>query len=93
VRLRSLFGHDHTRHILKVFQQPSKESFGGFGIPPRLNEDAEHDAVLIHPATVRIPGQGLAMPRLQGTGIAPARINSADGQNAMRKQRLIPDRL
>jgi hypothetical protein len=34
-------GHDHARHILKVFQQPSKEAFGGFTIPPWLNEDVE----------------------------------------------------
>src|ERR1700692_574317 len=45
-----LIGHDHARHVLKVFQQPSKETFGCFGIPPRLNEDVEHDAVLIHGA-------------------------------------------
>ena len=43
-----LIGHNHARHILKAFQQPSKETFGCFGIPPRLNEDVEHDAVLIH---------------------------------------------
>jgi hypothetical protein len=43
-----LIGHDHARHILKAFQRPSKESFGGFGTPPRLNEDVEHDAALIH---------------------------------------------
>ena len=43
-----LVGHDRTRHILNALQQSSEESFGGFGIPPRLNEDVEHDAVLIH---------------------------------------------
>ena len=43
-------GHDHARHILKAFQQPAKEPFGRFGVPPRLNEDVEHDAVLIHGA-------------------------------------------
>jgi hypothetical protein len=43
-----LIGHDHSWHILKAFQQPPKETFGCFGIPPRLNEDVEHDAVLIH---------------------------------------------
>ena len=43
-----LIGHDHAWHILRAFQQPSKEMFGYFGIPPRLNEDVEHDAVLIH---------------------------------------------
>jgi hypothetical protein len=34
--------------MLKALQQSSKQSFGGFGTPPRLNEDVEHDAVLIH---------------------------------------------
>ena len=43
-----LVGHDHAWHIFKAFQQPSKETFGCLGIPPRLNEDVEHDAVLIH---------------------------------------------
>jgi hypothetical protein len=43
-----LIGNDHARHILKALQQSSEESFGGFGIPPRLNEDVEDDAVLIH---------------------------------------------
>jgi hypothetical protein len=43
-----LIGYDHPRHILKAFQQPSKEPFGGFVIPSRLNEDVEHEAVLIH---------------------------------------------
>jgi hypothetical protein len=41
-------GHDHARNILKALQQPSKEAFGGFAIPPRLNENVEHNAVLIH---------------------------------------------
>jgi hypothetical protein len=41
-------GHDHARHILKAFKQSSEESFGGPGITPGLNEDVEHDTVLIH---------------------------------------------
>jgi hypothetical protein len=41
-------GHDHPRHTLKALQQPSKESFGRFCIPPWLHKDVEHDAVLIH---------------------------------------------
>ena len=32
-----LISDDYTRHILKAFQQPSKEAFGGFGIPPTLS--------------------------------------------------------
>src|ERR1700722_15320888 len=43
-----LIGHNHARHILQALQQPAKEPFRGFGIPPRLNEDVEHDAVLVH---------------------------------------------
>src|ERR1700722_20079437 len=43
-----LIGHDHARHVFTALQQPSKEAFGGFGIPPGLNEDVEHDALLIH---------------------------------------------
>ena len=45
-----LIGHDHARHILKAFQQPSEETLCCFGIPPWLNEDVEHNAVLIHGA-------------------------------------------
>ena len=29
-----LIGHDHARHILKAFQQPSEETLCCFGIPP-----------------------------------------------------------
>jgi hypothetical protein len=45
-----LIGHDHARDVLKAFQQPSKEAFGCFSIPPWLNEDVEHDGILIHRA-------------------------------------------
>jgi hypothetical protein len=51
----SLFiGHDHTGHISKTLQQPSKETFGCFGIPSWLNENVEHDTILVHgtPKTV-----------------------------------------
>jgi len=41
------YRHDHARNILKAFQQPAKEALRGVGIPPWLNEDVEHDAVLI----------------------------------------------
>src|SRR5258708_11503213 len=43
-----LIGHDHPRDILKALQQPSKEALRGFAIPPWLNEDVEHNAVLVH---------------------------------------------
>src|ERR1700704_2129055 len=42
-----LVGYDHARDILKALQQPTKEAFGSFGIPPWLNEDVEHDTVLV----------------------------------------------
>src|SRR6202011_823631 len=45
-----LISDNYTWHILKALQQSSKKSFGGFGIPPWLNEVVEHDAVLIHRA-------------------------------------------
>ena len=43
-----LVGHDHPRHILQTLQQLSEEALGGFGIPPGMNEDVQHDAILIH---------------------------------------------
>ena len=45
-----LIGHDHARRILKAFQQPSEETLCCFGIPPWLNEDVEHNAILIYGA-------------------------------------------
>ena len=45
-----LVGHDHAWDILKAFQQTSEETLCSLGIPPRLNKDVEHDAVLIHGA-------------------------------------------
>ena len=42
-----LVRHDHARHVLKAFEQPSEESFRGSGVSPWLNEDVEHDAVLV----------------------------------------------
>src|ERR1019366_7291875 len=41
-------GHDHTRHVIQALQQPSEKPFGRLAISPWLNEDVEHDAVLIH---------------------------------------------
>ena len=43
-----LIGHDHARDILKALQQPSKEALRGFGVSPWLNQNVEHNAVLIH---------------------------------------------
>src|ERR1700739_2176368 len=40
--------HDHPRHILQTLQQLSEKAPGSFGITPGLNEDVEHDAILIH---------------------------------------------
>ena len=49
-----LVGHDHRRHILQSIQQSSEETLGSVGITPILNQNVEHDAVLIHrpPKTV-----------------------------------------
>ena len=43
-------GHDHAWHVIKAIQQPSEKPFGRLTIPPWLNEDVEHDAVLIRGA-------------------------------------------
>ncbi len=40
-------GHDHARHVIQALQQPSEKPFGRLAISPWLNEDVEHDAVLI----------------------------------------------
>ena len=45
-----LVGHDHAWVILTGFQQTSEETLCSFGIAPRLNEDVENGAVLIHDA-------------------------------------------
>ena len=43
-----LIGHDHSRHVSQALEQTFEESLRSFGISPRLNEDVEYDAVLIH---------------------------------------------
>ena len=43
-----LISHDHARDILEALQQPSKEVLRGFSASPWLNQDVEHNAVLIH---------------------------------------------
>jgi hypothetical protein len=43
------------RDILKALQQPTKKAFGCFGTPPWLNEDIEHDAVLVHDTPKNVP--------------------------------------
>ena len=42
-----LVGHNHPRHILQTLQQPLEEALRGVGIAPGLNEDVEHNAILI----------------------------------------------
>jgi hypothetical protein len=41
-------GYDHARHILQALQQSFEEALGRFAITPSLNQDVEHDAILIH---------------------------------------------
>src|SRR3984885_5140034 len=45
-----LVGHDHPRHMVQSLQQAPEEALGGIGISALLNEDVEHNAVLIHGA-------------------------------------------
>ena len=42
-----LVGHDHPRHVLQTLQKPPEEALRGVGIAPGLNEDVEHNAILI----------------------------------------------
>ena len=55
-------GHDHPRHILQTLQQPGEDELCGIGITPGLNEDIEHNAVLI--VTVARSGYWVALMRL-----------------------------
>src|ERR1700676_4791863 len=45
-----LVGNEHPRYVVQTLQQAPEEALGGFGIPAFLNEDVEHNAVLIHGA-------------------------------------------
>src|SRR5260221_288783 len=45
-----LVRHDHPRHITQVPQQAPEEALGSFAIAAFLNEDVEHDTILIHSA-------------------------------------------
>ena len=40
-------GHDHPRHVLKSFQQSLEEPFRSGPIASSLNQDVEHNAILI----------------------------------------------
>jgi len=42
-----LVGYDHPRCIVQALQKPLEEALCGVGIAPGLNEDVEHDAILI----------------------------------------------
>jgi hypothetical protein len=44
-----LVSHDHSRDVLQTLQKPPEEALGGVGIAPGLNEDVEHNAILIEP--------------------------------------------
>jgi hypothetical protein len=45
-----LVSHDHSRDVLQTLQKPPEEALGGVGIAPGLNEDVEHNAILIDSA-------------------------------------------
>jgi hypothetical protein len=42
-----LVGHNHPRLVLQTRQQPFEEALCRLAIAPRLNEDIEHNAILI----------------------------------------------
>jgi len=42
-----LVGHDHPRYIVQDLHKPLEKALRGVGIAPGLNEDVEHDAILI----------------------------------------------
>ena len=42
-----LVSHDHSRDVLQTLQKPPEEALRGVGIAPGLNEDVEHNAILI----------------------------------------------
>jgi hypothetical protein len=45
---QQLVGHNHPRLILQTRQQPLEESLRRLGIAPGLNQDIEHNAILIN---------------------------------------------
>jgi hypothetical protein len=45
-----LVSHNHPRLIMQALQQPLEEARGSLAITPGLNEDVEHNAMLIHGA-------------------------------------------
>jgi hypothetical protein len=42
-----LVGHDHPRDVSQTLQKPPEEALRGVGIAPDLNENVEHNAILI----------------------------------------------
>ncbi len=55
-----LVGHDHPRDVLQALQKPSEEALRGVGVAPGLNEDVEHNAILMGRArgNAARPGSG-----------------------------------
>jgi len=45
-----LLGHDHPRHLLQTLQKPPEEALRSVGIAPILNEDVDHNAILVNGA-------------------------------------------
>src|ERR1700693_4523114 len=42
-----LVNRDHSRDVSQTLQKPPEEALRGVGIAPGLNEDVEHNAILI----------------------------------------------
>jgi hypothetical protein len=55
-----LVSHDHPRDVLQTLQKPPEEVLRGVGIAPGLNEDVEHNAILMGRArgNAARPGSG-----------------------------------
>jgi hypothetical protein len=50
-----LVSHDHPRDVLQPLQKPPEEALRGVGIAPGLNQDVEHNAILIDGAPEVMP--------------------------------------
>ena len=59
---RELVGDDDSRLVAKTVDDPAQKPFGGMLITPRLDQDVEHDAVLIDgsPQPVAMATDGIA---------------------------------
>ena len=73
-----LVGDQHPRHIRAAFEEFAEELLGGRFVPPALDQDIEHDAILIDgtPQLGRLPidlqKDLIEVPFVAGLGTSPA---------------------